>query len=166
MSDRYDYRALHLDPARAPRVAVLVADALTKLRAARLAEADALSALLTVFVDIGAGSEGGDPASGTAPEAGCSAAHSPIAAEPQYLSVRQLADLTGRAAPRRRAEAAAGERLVQMLEQRVGVGGRGAVRSRPAPERRYSGPAGRLARGGPDAIGTIPSRRPDLVCRF
>jgi hypothetical protein len=92
LSDRYDYSALLLDPARAPRVAVLVADALTKLRAARLAEADALSALLTVFVDIGAGSEGGDPVSGTAPEAGCSAAHSPVAAEQQYLSVRQLAD--------------------------------------------------------------------------
>jgi hypothetical protein len=29
---------------------------------------------------------------GTAPEAGCPAAHSPVAAEPQYLSVRQLAN--------------------------------------------------------------------------
>jgi hypothetical protein len=87
LSEPYDYRAF-LDPARA----VLIADALTKLRAARLAEAEALSALLAVCVDIGAGREGGGPASGTAPEAGCSAAHSPLAAEQQYLSVRQLVD--------------------------------------------------------------------------
>jgi hypothetical protein len=92
LSDRDDYRALLLDPARAPRVAVLVVDALTKLRAARLAEAEALSALLTIFIDIGAGRAGCDTASGTTPEAGRSAAHSPVAAEQQYLSVRQLAD--------------------------------------------------------------------------
>jgi hypothetical protein len=92
LSDRYDYRAPLLDLARAPHVAVLVADALTKLRAARLAEADALSALLTVFVDIGAGREGCDPAIRIAPEVGCSAARSSVAAEQQYLSVRQLAD--------------------------------------------------------------------------
>lgn len=92
MSDQCHSRGLLLDPARVPHVAVLVGDALTKLRAARLAEAEALSALLTVFIDIGAGREGCDTASGTAPEAGRSATHSPVAAQQQYLSVRQLAD--------------------------------------------------------------------------
>ena len=92
MSDRYDYRALLLDPARPPHVAALVVDALTKLRAARLAEAEALAALLTVFIDIGAEREGCDTTSRATPEASCSAAHSPVAAEQQYLSVRQLAD--------------------------------------------------------------------------
>jgi hypothetical protein len=92
LNDRDDYRGLLLDPARAAHVAVLVVDALTKLRAAQLAEAEALSVLLTVFVDIGAGREGCATAGGSAPEAGCPAAHSPVAAEPQYLSVRQLAD--------------------------------------------------------------------------
>jgi hypothetical protein len=92
VNDRDDYRGLLLDPARAPRVAVLVVDALTKLRAARLAEAEALSALLKVFIDIGAERECCDTASRAAPEAGCAAAHPPVAAESQYLSVRQLSD--------------------------------------------------------------------------
>jgi hypothetical protein len=92
LSDRYDYRALVLDPARPPRLAVLVVDALTKLRAARLAEAEALAALVTVFMDIGAQREGCDTASRAAPEASCSAEHSRVAAEQQYLSVRQLSD--------------------------------------------------------------------------
>jgi hypothetical protein len=92
LNDRDAYRGLLLDPVQAAHVSLLVADALTKLRAARLAEAEALSALLTVFVDIGAGRTSADTGSGTAPEAGCPAAHSTVAAEPQYLSVRQLAD--------------------------------------------------------------------------
>ena len=92
MNDGDDYRGLLLDPARAAHVSLLVADAVTKLRAARLAEAAALSALLTVFVNIDAGRVRSDAGSGPAPEARCPAAHSPVAAEPQYLSVRQLAD--------------------------------------------------------------------------
>jgi hypothetical protein len=92
LSDRADYHGLLLDPARAAHVFLLLADAVTKFRAARLAEAEALSALLTVFVDIDAGRASSDTGSGTAPEAGCPAAHSPVASEPQYLSVRQLSD--------------------------------------------------------------------------
>ena len=45
---------LLLDPVRAARVSLLVADAVTKLRAARLAEAEALSALLTLRVALAA----------------------------------------------------------------------------------------------------------------
>jgi hypothetical protein len=50
LNDGNNYRGLLLDPARAAHVTVLVADALTKLRAAQLAEAEALAALFTVFV--------------------------------------------------------------------------------------------------------------------
>jgi len=92
LNDRDAYRGLLLDPARAAHVSFLVANAVTKLRAARLAEAEALSALLTVFVDIDAGRTSADVGNGSAPEAGCPAAHSSVAAEPQYLSVRQLSD--------------------------------------------------------------------------
>jgi hypothetical protein len=91
LNDGNNHRGLLLGPARAAHVTVLVTDALTKLRAARLAEAEALSALLTAFLDIDSGRASCDTASGAAQEAGCPAAHSPIAAEPQYLSVRQLA---------------------------------------------------------------------------
>jgi hypothetical protein len=92
LNDRDAYRGLLLDAARGAHVSLLLADAVTKLRAARLAEAEALSALLTVFVDIDAGRASSDTGSGTAPEPGCPAAHSPLAAQLQYLSVRQLAD--------------------------------------------------------------------------
>ena len=66
----------------------LVADALTKLRAARLAEAETLSALVTVLVDIGTrmshrlGSQVGT----------ATGASAPVQTRELYLSVRQLAE--------------------------------------------------------------------------
>lgn len=79
-----------LPPEALPALGVyaLVADVLTKLRAARLAEAETLSALVTVLVDIGT-----RMSHGLGNQVGAATgASAPAQTGELYLSVRQLAE--------------------------------------------------------------------------
>jgi len=89
LHDRDNHGVL-VEPARATNVVLAVADALIKLRSSRLAEAEALSALIEALVDT-PGRDNCDAAGRAAPQTSQLAA--PICTpEQSYVSVRQLAE--------------------------------------------------------------------------
>jgi hypothetical protein len=91
LHDRDNHGAL-LEPAHATKVVTSVADALIKLRASRLAEVEALSALVEALVDMRGGRDSCDAAGRVAPQSGQPTASPASTPEQSYLSVQQLAD--------------------------------------------------------------------------
>jgi hypothetical protein len=89
LSTRQHQGAILPDPAPTTNVAVLVANALTKLRSARLAEVETLSALIAALVESGTQLASCGQAAQTVTSSG---PPSPSPTEEVYLSVRQLAE--------------------------------------------------------------------------
>jgi hypothetical protein len=91
LHDRDHHGAL-LGPACPTNVVTSVADALIKLRAARLAEVEALSALVEALVEMRGDRDSCEAAGRVAPQSRQPTASPASTPEQSYLSVRQLAD--------------------------------------------------------------------------